>query len=367
MRWLCCLISLLVWSCQSDYHRDEIPGDTEGISAVEASLLQEFLQQYPKDAEANYRMALLQQNQGDLEVAADFVRKATALDEEQPKYFLQAAMINERLGNQEQALQNALRAEALGSNHPDVFAIAAETYYTKGEWSQAMKYAQKAVAIQPENAMYNFQMGRLKLQTGDTSTAIAIFDLILREDSSYVGVYQQMAAIARSRGTLDTAIYFLQKGLSYQPRDMHFRQGLGELYLELDQPAPAIPHLKAAIGVDDQNQQALYHLSRAYAGILLWDSALLFIERAHAITATPEQEMLRAGIYDRQRKYTLAEEVYQDILKSDSTHQLARQALNKLRRKIAYLRLVAARKRELEQAQNMRPPILEKKTSDDNN
>ena len=66
----------------------------------------------------------------------------------------------------------------------------------------------------------------------------------------------------------------------------------------------------------------------------------------------------RNAVYD-----ALAEEVYQNILKSDSTHQLARQALNKLRRKIAYLRLVAERKRELKEAGKMKPPVLERKTS----
>ena len=100
-----------------------------GISEVESSSLQEFLQQYPGDAEANYRMALLQQNNGALSSAASYVRKATSLDEEQPKYFLQAAIIHGQIGDEEKALQNALRAEALGSNHPEVFAIAAESYY----------------------------------------------------------------------------------------------------------------------------------------------------------------------------------------------------------------------------------------------
>ena len=204
------------------------------------------------------------------------------------------------------------------------------------------------------------------MQTGDTSRATAIFDLILRQDSSYVGVYDQLAAIARSKANLDTAMYFLQRGLNFQPENLHFQQELAELYLELGQAAAAIPYLRVVTRHNEQNYRAFYHLSRAYAGVLNWDSALLYVERAGAITPTPEHDMLLAHIYDKQRKYSLAEEVYQNILKNDSTHQLARQALNKLRRKIAYLRLVAERKRELREAGKMKPPVIERKTSDNN-
>ena len=61
----------------------------------------------------------------------------------------------------------------------------------------------------------------------------------------------------------EEAIPFLKRAVQLEPKLLPARRTLGRAYLQLGQPQQAIPHLKAALPIDDDGNLH-YLLARAY-------------------------------------------------------------------------------------------------------
>ncbi|UCE27381.1 MAG: DUF1028 domain-containing protein [Candidatus Coatesbacteria bacterium] len=62
----------------------------------------------------------------------------------------------------DEALEMALRANELAPDDPNIMDTVAEAYYAAGEYGNAVEWERKALAIDPENAFFNEQLGKFE-------------------------------------------------------------------------------------------------------------------------------------------------------------------------------------------------------------
>ena len=100
--------------------------------------------------------------------------------------------------NYDKAIDAIKEARKIEPDNEDLLATMINIYVSQGRASEAKPYMREALAKNPENKIYNYNLGVLLMQTDSLEEAIRHFDLALKVDSVY-DVALQNAGVAYMR------------------------------------------------------------------------------------------------------------------------------------------------------------------------
>jgi len=167
-----------------------------------------------------------------------------------------------------------LRAELLRARRQHLEAIK--------EWRLALKYA-------PRDAHLREELLASLYQARDYPAALGLVDELLRQEPASATLNFTKGDILLSSQETDKAIPCLEMALKTDAKLLPAHHALGRAYMLAGQPAEAIPHLKAALPID-QDGSLRYQLSRAYQSTGQPDLAKKTLEEYQALQKADRAE-----------------------------------------------------------------------------
>lgn len=131
-------------------------------------------------------------------------------------------------GNYQDAAANyaaCLRVKKLPAVYSDALDRAVESYVKMGETNMLVDVQKtittldEALKLNPDDKRVYFLLGRIRMDTGETSKAIGAFEKVVRIDDKYQSVHHVLAKAYLDRNNYDDALANLNKELEINPRN----------------------------------------------------------------------------------------------------------------------------------------------------
>ena len=248
---------------------------------------------------ARYYLALCQWNVDRSADALSNLKILMAADSNNARVLELAAGVYESMGESQNAIDLLRQAILANPKNPDAYLQFAELTYEHGSPKIGIDFLNAGLTQLPQNARLYLVRGVLLCQLGEFTKAFEDFQAANRYEPtlSYVDVakgivesqtYKPKEALSEFRAAAkehpDEALaqYLLAEALSQQedpnkgevmaaatravrldPKLVAAQDLLAEIYLQEDEKQLAITHSEAALAVDPNDQQALYHLTLA--------------------------------------------------------------------------------------------------------
>jgi len=345
---------------QEAYDIPEVPTFNEEYYTYALASVDEVIQDEPENADAYYRRAelLLQQNKANNALAS--IRKALEINDDEPTYHLASARALLLKGQNREAVSAAKLAHSKGGELIDIYDILAEANINSNYFEEALHYSDSALIYAPQNPHNYFRKGKALVMMGDTLAAEQNLLKSLELGADAVAVYGVLVDFYMNTGNYQRAKSYMEKIL-LQPKNAT------DSRLMLQQA-----RILRKTGYEDSAQVILYQVkAQKRSPVILrelqnlhyqnrrYDSAGYYSRQLMDIRPDDKQAMLTlARVQNKRYNYSRAIEQYEAILELDSmqqysTHQIARQELDDLRGKVAYL----WRKKQEEEFQRMKQGV----------
>jgi tetratricopeptide (TPR) repeat protein len=323
--------------------------------------LDEQINSSPRKSENHYRKALILSAIDDIEGALHLMRRAIVLNPENTKYRYLLARLLFQTGDYAAGLKEARMAESYGATMPGLDQVLGALYLQVGELKRAEEHLEKAIALDTLNHEAHFYRGMLFMARGDTLLAeeaivrsvelhytpaaiqalidVAMYkkdyqkafsnlELVLKKDSLNQRLLLQKSTLYQLTGKIDSATFIMHKLVGIDSLRFDYYQRLGQLHLIASRLDSATFYKNKVLVLDSNNTEALLTLAR---------------------------------INDRRGSHNTAIDFYKRILGIDSTFQVARDELQTVNNRVAYLqRLRREREQQREiQLQEIQPrPVV---------
>jgi predicted Zn-dependent protease len=138
----------------------------------------------------------------------------------------------------------------------DVLRLRRQNLEATKEWRLALKYA-------PNDEHLREGLLASLYQARDYAAALPLVEELLRQDPTSAELNLTKGDILLSSEETEKAIPYLKASLKLNPKLLAAHHALGRAYMQVGQPAAAIPHLEAALPIDEDGSLR-YQLARAY-------------------------------------------------------------------------------------------------------
>jgi predicted Zn-dependent protease len=131
------------------------------------------------------------------------------------------------------------------------------------QYADAAREWKEALDVSPGNAYVQKQLGIALYKSGDVPGAQALFQRLLKGQPDAPDLNFYLGDTLLHAQKPQDALSFLQRAVLRDPALLTAQQAIGLAYMQTSQPAKAIPHLKAALPIDEDGSLS-YQLARAY-------------------------------------------------------------------------------------------------------
>lgn len=251
--------------------------------------------------------------------------------------------------------QKLLRdALELGFNQPEIYRLLSRTYIQLGFNTRALATADRLLDLDvtPDNVSLK---ANVLLTLGDTAAAVTLFESSLKQDSSIRDNYEGLLLVSGARKQYEKQGTLINAYLSREPMDSAMLVKKGIWLMNMKQYTDARSIFEELMSVNPRNAYYLQQHGRSYFMEGRYDSALIQARRALVLDETDiPTRIMEARSLENQRLFDEALEAYSEIVASDSTIAVAREGLERLERREAYLRYLRKQEAVLE---NIPPPL----------
>ena len=131
------------------------------------------------------------------------------------------------------------------------------------QFAEAAKEWKGALDLSPGNTYVEKQLGIALYKSGDVAGAQVLFEALLKHQPGAPDLNFYLGDTLLHAQKPQDALPFLQKALVRDPALLPAQQAIGMAYIQTGQAAKAVPHLKAALPIDEDGSLH-YQLARAY-------------------------------------------------------------------------------------------------------
>jgi tetratricopeptide (TPR) repeat protein len=151
---------------------------------------------------------------------------------------------------------------------------AGEANQSQGLHDAALREYRQVLAAAPRRPGIHFRIGRVLLERSgkdgsadDLAEARRAFEEELALDPTSASAAYELAEMHRKAGELEPARKLFEQALTHYPAFDHALVGLARTLIAIGRPADAVPHLRAALEQDADNEVAWYQLAQAYRAL----------------------------------------------------------------------------------------------------
>lgn len=359
-------LGLALFACGQEVNREEIhdlPTFNAAYYQEVLGMLNEEVESHPEYADAYFKKAEVLEKLDNPENAIINYRKAIKLDSTHATYYKSLARVFAAQDKLKRAEENALKAAQLGDQTADLHQLLTLIYEKSGAYSLAMNHANKAISSSPGNSDYITSKGRLYLQQHDTLRAKEFLLANRHKLKGQKDVYQVFADIYSFERKYPEALAYIDSSLLLaEGTELPLLLKKADILQKAGQNVAAKKMLNSYLKEDSVNFAVTYKLAEVHYNSYGYDSALHYLNKAVLLEDKNKKAFLLMGkVYDRKRMYYSARDQFQNALLIDTSYQEAKQAMDALNRKLAYIyRMRKAAEEEsnsLPQVETVKPKI----------
>jgi tetratricopeptide (TPR) repeat protein len=296
-----------------------------GLTFVEAGNHQDAIEQFsraleidPEYTDAYRQRAACFEISGDLQQAADDLKRALVFEQKDAALYYEAARVNFLLQQFQLSLELATRCTGLDKKHESAYRLMARAQMGLEDYSNALVSINKALALK-DNAENNFYHGQVSERMKNYNQAEADYTKTLSKDENFSQAYLALASLRLQLGKTESAmescnallaknpgnrdallirsrIYAKQteypkaiddvsKILFAAPDDREMYALRGQYYQEFTQHQHAISDFSKALLLDPQYAEAIYKRAYSYQQIGDFKSAIRDYETLTAMSS----------------------------------------------------------------------------------
>jgi tetratricopeptide (TPR) repeat protein len=260
-----------------------------GLGQYEKALddLNRAIQLDPNRAPAYNRRGNIYQKLGQYEQALADYKRAIQLNPEDITSYNNRGNIYANLGQYEKALADYERVVHLNPDDAITYNNRGTTYHDMGQYEQAIADFNEAIRLNPdyasaynnrgnayailgqyEQAIVNYQqaneldsnwvvpikrLGDVYAEIGDYAAAVSKYKQAIQVDPLFDNVYYDLALIYRTQAKYNEAIEACLKVIENDPEHVHALNGLGYLYIQMDDLKEAERYLDMSIKLSENS------------------------------------------------------------------------------------------------------------------
>ena len=264
----------------------------------------------PSDAQTYMRMAEIYRRNGKLDEAHECLKKASAVVPESLELKYNMAVIEEAQGKYDDSI--VILTELLQ-----------KTEHANGQYDTSEKN---------NRAIFMERLGTVYRESNKPQLAIdtfrRMFDL---GDENAVRGYQQIIETYRDQKQWQLATTTAEEAAKKYPNDRQLQMVAASQRADLGNAGPAIEQVKAMLKGTPDDREVYIALAQMYSRTKEWPQAEANINKAMELSTKQEDKdyvtFVAGSIYERQKKYELAEESFHKVIADDPKNA---QALNYL-------------------------------------
>jgi tetratricopeptide (TPR) repeat protein len=146
--------------------------------------------------------------------------------------------------------------------------------FDRGNFEAAAEKFSRFAELDPGNPQAYVHLAKALMELGRDEESEAAFKKALTIDSTHSGGLFPLAAMARKKGDLDRALFYLQVGAQTAPGTPEVQANIGGLLVEKGLPDSAIAVLKRALDEDEYDRTAMLNMGLAFMAKHQTDEAM---------------------------------------------------------------------------------------------
>ena len=264
----------------------------------------------PSDAQTYMRIAEIYRHNGKYDEALESLKKASAVVPESLELKYNIAVIEDAQGKYDDAIVILNQ-------------LLQKTEKASGEYDTSEKN---------NRSVFLERLGTVYREANKPQLAIDTFRrmLDLGDDNAIRG-YQQIIETYRDQKQWQMATTVAEEAAKKYPKDRSLQMVAASQRADMGDSAAALEQVKAMLKGTADDRDVYIALSQMYSRLKDWPQAEASINKAIELSTKPEDKdyanFVAGSVYERQKKYDLAEEYFHKVLASDPKNA---QALNYL-------------------------------------
>jgi len=273
-------------------------------------------------------------NDGQTDEALEQYKIIADSNPEDAQTYLRMAEIYRRDGQFDQALDNLKRAESMVQDSMEVPYNIAAVYQAEGRYDDAAQIlqdllkktekAENAYSQSEKNnrAVFLERLGTIYRDNHNDQHAVETFRkmLTLGNDNTERG-YQQIIDTYREAKEWSKATEAAQEATQKLPNDRGLKMVYAAQLADTGQPDTALAQVKSLLKGTPEDRDVQITLSQMYSRLKRWPEAEAAVDQAGHLSVKDDDkeyvEFLRGSLYERQKKYEQAEDVFRKVLATD--------------------------------------------------
>lgn len=271
------------------------------------------------------------------EAALEQYKAIAEADPQDAQAYLRMADIYRRLGKFEPAIENLKKAAGLVPDSLDVAYNIALVYEAQGKYDEVVPVLQKLLEktaktdgnYSPDGrhnrSVFLERLGTVYRTMHKHQLAIETFQKMLElgDDNASRG-YQQIIETYRDAKQWPQATATAKEAAAKLPQDRTLKFMLAGQLADGDQPDAALATVKAMLKGTPDDREVYVTLAQMNSRLKRWPEAEEALAQAAKLSTRDEEKeyvnFMLGSVYERQKKYDAAEEVFKKILADDSNN-----------------------------------------------
>jgi tetratricopeptide (TPR) repeat protein len=260
----------------------------------------------PSDAQTYMRIAEIDRRDGKFDQALEALKKATAVVPDSLEVQYNIAVIDEAQGKYDDAIQILNQ-------------LLQKTEHADGEYSLPEKN---------NRAIFVERLGTVYRETNKYQQAVDTFRKMLNlGDENAIRGYQEMVETYRDNKQWQLATDAAAEAAKKYPNDRGLQMVSASQQADMGKPDAAIARVKSLLKGNADDREVYIALAQMYSRLKQWPEAEANINKAIDLSIKQEDKdyaiFVQGSIYERQKKYDLAEEAFHKVLADDPKNAMA--------------------------------------------
>ena len=279
-------------------------------------------------------------NDGQLDAALEQYRLIADANPEDAQTYLRIAEIYRRSGKFDQALDSLKKAESMVQDSLEVPYNEAVIYEIQGRYEEAAQILQNLLkkTDKPDGnytsgernnrAVFIERLGSVYKNMGNTQLAVETFRRMLNlGDDNAMRAFQQMIDTYRDAKQWPQATAVAKEAVARLPQNRDLKLVLASQLADQGDSEKGLSDVRSMLKGTQEDREIYIALAQMYSRLKRWQDAEAAVDKADQLSSKPEDKeyvlFLRGSMYERQKKYEPAEEMFKRVLSMEPQNSMA--------------------------------------------
>jgi len=279
-------------------------------------------------------------NDGQTEAAREQYKIIVDADPSDAQTYMRLAEIDRRNGKFDQALESLKKANAVVPDSLEVQYNIAVIDEAQGKYDDAIQilnqllqkteHADGQYSVPEKNnlAVFLERLGTVYREANKHQLAVDTFQkMVALGDDNAVRGYQQIIETYRDNKQWQQATDAAEEAAKKFPDDRDLQMVSASQQADMGNPDVAIGRVKAMLKGNAEDRSVYIALAQMYSRVKDWKNAEENVNKAIELSSKQEDKdyaiFVQGSIYERQKKYDLAEESFHKVLADDPKNAMA--------------------------------------------